>query len=179
MHTTNISVEKHFLHCINSFASWVLSLLFSDEEPSADESENEHFFFSTHFLSWQSCHNRHHPTVTAVRQPWIPFACTVSVVMCKGFSAYSESFFPKASSGWTDRYAWYFQLFICWNLCRTSSPSLHHQLDLRLLHGYAIPYPCTALHQHLFFLSQYENSCFKKEIRYQSQVHASPRKRKG
>lgn len=122
MCTTNISVENHFLHCINSFASWVLSLLFSDEEPSADESKNEHFCFSTHFPSGQSRQSKHHPTAIAVRQPWITFACTVSVVMCKGFSAYFESFFPKASSGRTDRYAWYFQLCICWNLRRSLFP---------------------------------------------------------
>lgn len=121
MPATNVLVENCFLHCINSFTSRVLSLLFSDEEHSADESENKHFF-STHFLYGRSCRNRHHPTATAARQPWIPLAFTVSMVTCKGFSAYFESFFPKASSGWTDRYAWYFQLFICWHLCRTSSP---------------------------------------------------------
>lgn len=29
--------------------------------------------------------------------------------------------------------------------------SLHHWLDLRLFHYYAISYPCTALHEHFFF----------------------------
>lgn len=73
MPATNVLVENCFLHCINSFTSRVLSLLFSDEEPSADESENKHFF-STHFLSGRSCRNRHHPTATAARQPWIPLS---------------------------------------------------------------------------------------------------------
>lgn len=58
------------------------------------------------------------------------------------------------------------------------TPSPYHWLDLRLFQGNAMPYPCTALHEDYFLNSQYENSCLKKEIKYQFQVQTSPRKMK-
>lgn len=123
MHTTNTSVEKHFFTLYQQFC-FLSSLLAVFRWRTFCRWIREWAFFSSQHTSHLGSHvrNRHHPTVAAVRQPWITFACTVSVAVCKGFSSYFESFFPKASSGWTDRYAWYFQLFIRWNLCRTSSP---------------------------------------------------------
>lgn len=90
-----------------------------------------------------------------------------------------SSLFQNASFGWTDRYAWNFHLYICCILCRPFTPSLRRWLDLRLFQGNAIAYPGTALHEHYFLKRQYENSCFKREIKYQFQVHTNPRKMKG
>lgn len=57
------------------------------------------------------------------------------------------------------------------------TPSLHHQLDLRLFCGYTSPYPCTALHKGVF-LEVNIKICFKKGTVHLFQVQASPRIRK-
>lgn len=72
--------------------------------------------------------------------------------MCKGFCNIQAYFKRLPLDEMTDMHG--ISIFVFAGTCAdlpSLTPSLHHQLDLRLFHGYATPYPCTTHFMKIFF----------------------------